>query len=110
MKILMNTVAALTLLVAAPAWAGGDASAGEGKAQTCAACHGPGGNSTIPINPKLAGQYESYLAYALTSYKDGTRKNPIMGAQVAALSEQDIADLAAYFAAQPGQMAVVPKN
>lgn len=108
MKILMNAVAAMALLMAGPALAG-DAAAGEGKSQVCAACHGVGGNSTIPMNPKLAGQYASYLEFALQSYRDGSRKNPIMGAQVAALSDEDIADLAAYFAAQPALLAVVPK-
>jgi len=109
MKLLMNAVAAMALLTAGPALAG-DAAAGEEKAQVCAACHGEGGNSTIPINPKLAGQYASYLEYALQSYRDGSRKNVIMGAQVAALSDEDIADLAAYFAEQPAQLAVVPKK
>lgn len=109
MKILMNAVAAMVLLTAGPALAG-DVAAGEGKSQVCAACHGVGGNSTIPINPKLAGQYASYMEFALHSYRDGSRKNPIMGAQVAALSDEDIADLAAYFAAQPALLAVVPKK
>lgn len=108
MNTLIKTVAAIALLGTSQAWAGGDAAAGEGKSAACAACHGPGGNSTIPINPKLAGQYASYLDYALRSYRDGMRKNPIMAAQVAALSDQDIADLAAYFASQPSQLAVVP--
>lgn len=108
MKLLVNTAAVALLLVNAQAMAG-DAAAGEEKAQVCAACHGEGGNSTLPINPKLAGQYASYLEHALRSYRDGGRKNPIMAAQVGSLSDEDIADLAAYFAEQPALMAVVPK-
>ncbi len=108
MKYLMNTAVAVALLVGTPAMAG-DSAAGEGKSQVCAACHGVGGNSALPMNPKLAGQYASYLEHALRSYRDGSRKNPIMGAQAASLSDEDIADLAAYFAAQDPLMAVVPK-
>ena len=109
MKLLMKTTMAAAFLLAGSAMAG-DPAAGETKAQTCVACHGEGGNSSLPMNPKLAGQYASYLEHALRSYRDGGRKNPIMAAQVAALSEEDIADLAAYFAAQPSEMSVVPKS
>lgn len=108
MKHLMHATVALTLLVAGPVFAA-DPAAGEEKSQVCAACHGVGGKSTIPMNPNLAGQYASYLEFAMRSYRDGGRKNPIMGAQAASLSDEDIADLAAYFAAQPASMAVVPK-
>jgi len=109
MKYLMNATVALTLLIAGPVMAG-DPAAGEEKSQVCAACHGVGGKSTIPMNPNLAGQYASYLEYALHSYRDGSRKNAIMGAQAASLSDEDIADLAAYFAEQPAMMAVVPRS
>lgn len=84
------------------AQAAGDAAAGETKAAACNACHGVGGNSTISINPILAGQHRSYLVQALNAYKDGSRSNPIMKGMAAGLSDQDIEDLAAYFAAQDG--------
>lgn len=79
---------------------GGDAQAGAGKAAVCGACHGPGGNSSNPEWPKLAGQHAAYVYHELVELKSGTRKAPVMGAQAANLSDQDMRDLAAYFAAQ----------
>lgn len=88
---------------AAPAWAGGDAVAGEKKAESCAACHGPGGAKPLtPDYPILAGQPEDYLKHTLKAYKSGKRKNAIMNGMAAPLSKQDIADLSAYFSKQPG--------
>lgn len=93
-------IAALSL-VAAAALAGGDPDAGEQKAATCVACHGAGGAAPIsPQYPILAGQYADYLAHALSQYKTGVRANAIMTGLAAALSEDDIEDLAAYFASQ----------
>ena len=69
---------------------------------TCAACHGPDGNSPTPAFPKIAGQHAGYLEKQLTEYKNGTRVNATMNGMAAPLSEQDIADLAAYFASQTG--------
>jgi cytochrome c553 len=78
----------------------GDAKAGETKAAACAACHGPAGNSFNPAWPKLAGQGAPYIVKQLTKFKSGERMNPVMSAQVTNLSEQDMLDLAAYFAQQ----------
>ena len=76
--------------------------AGKAKAaEVCAACHGDGGNSTAPDFPRLAGQHRDYLAKALRDYKSGQRKNAIMQGFAAALTRDDIDNLAAYFAAQP---------
>ncbi len=83
----------------------GNAARGEARAAMCVACHGPGGHSVIPANPKLAGQHARYLGGALAAYKSGARSNPVMASMAAALSEQDIEDIAAYFAAQPLQVA-----
>jgi cytochrome c553 len=69
--------------------------------EVCQACHGMDGNSSIPDNPKLAGQYRDYLAKALRDYKSGARKNPIMQGMAQPLTDADIANLAAYFSAQP---------
>jgi len=81
--------------------AAGNASAGEQKAQACAACHGPGGKSAVPTFPKLAGQHASYIAKQLADLKSGkTRTDPIMAGQVAGLSQQDMADLGEYYASQ----------
>lgn len=94
----------LMLGTAVPAMAGsivgGDAEAGKAKAATCTACHGPNGNSSNPAWPKLAGQGAAYVYQQLQAFKDGSRNNPIMAGQVANLSDQDMKDLAAYYAAQ----------
>ena len=80
-----------------------DLEAGKKKAaEVCAACHGPDGNSPAPAFPKLAGQHASYLAKSLTEYKSGTRKDPIMAGMAAALSKEDIENVAAYYASQSG--------
>lgn len=92
---------AVVMLAAAfslPAMAAGDAAAGEKKAAVCAACHGQDGNSPGGDFPSLAGQGEKYLTKQLQDYKSGARKNAIMQGQAAGLSEQDMADLAAFYA------------
>jgi cytochrome c553 len=99
----MKRLLAASFLIAAcvPVYAAsGDAEAGQKKSAPCAACHGPNGVSVGPEFPNLAGQYQDYLERALTHYKNGKRKNAIMTAQVANLSQKDILDLAAYFASQ----------
>jgi Cytochrome c553 len=98
------TLFALSLAVAAsaPAAAGGNAEAGKTKSATCAGCHGPDGNSPTAMFPKLAGQHEDYLYHSMKDYKSGKRKNPIMSGQVANLSDQDMQDLAAFFAKRKG--------
>lgn len=102
-RLLPAALGAMALVAGFPANAGGDAAAGEKKAETCAACHGPGGaKPTTPDYPILAGQHPDYLRQALTSYQKGKRKNAIMAGMAAPLSKQDIADLAAYFASQKG--------
>jgi cytochrome c553 len=91
---------ALGLAATAPAMAAGDAAAGQTRAITCAACHGADGNSLNPEWPSLAGQHESYLIKQLQAFKSGARQNVLMSGQAMALSDQDMADLAAYFASQ----------
>lgn len=83
----------------------GDAAVGKAKSATCAGCHGVDGNSPNPEWPKLAGQHPAYLDKQLQDFKAGEqRNNAMMAPMVASLSEQDMADLAAYFAAQEIQM------
>ena len=84
--------------------AAGDVAAGEQKAAACAACHGAGGNAPIADYPKIAGQARKYLLYVMRAYKSGARPNAIMAAQTAALDDEDLQDLAAYYAAQPGDL------
>lgn len=80
----------------------GDPVRGKELSASCAACHGADGNSTNPEWPKLAGQGEAYLYKQLADYKEGRRENALMAGQVAGLSDQDMRDLAAYFASQTG--------
>ncbi|RMG58254.1 MAG: cytochrome c [Gammaproteobacteria bacterium] len=102
-RVLWTGLLGLALMLGmSAAQAAGDPVAGQKKAQACAACHGADGNSTVPMYPKLAGQYRNYLEHALKAYKTGERKNPIMVGMAASLSDQDIADLAAWFSSQEG--------
>lgn len=87
----------------------GDAIAGETKAAACIACHGPAGNSAAPTFPKLAGQSSKYIYEQMVAFKSGKRNNPIMMPQAATQSDQDMRDLAAYFAAQKPAPGVASK-
>jgi cytochrome c553 len=78
----------------------GDASAGERKAAGCVACHGQGGNSAVAQFPKLAGLGEKYLLQQMQAIRDGVRPVAVMAGQVDNMSDQDLADIAAYFDAQ----------
>lgn len=103
------SLALATALFASPlAVQAGDAEAGKGKAVTCEACHGADGKGTNPMYPVLAGQYEDYLAHALRAYRDGKRKNAIMAGLAAPLTDEDIEDLAAYYAAMPSALGILP--
>jgi len=95
MKKITMAIAA-TVLMASPVFAG-DAAAGKAKAGMCAACHGANGVSAVPMYPNLAGQKEAYLVKQLKAFKAGTRKDPVMGPMAAPLSDDDMANLAAYF-------------
>lgn len=74
--------------------------AGRTKAATCVACHGPEGIAAAPQWPNLAGQHETYLLQSLSQYKQGTRVDMVMNPMVAALDEQSLEELAAFFASQ----------
>ena len=82
----------------------GVATAGQAKAAVCGACHGPDGNSPAPNFPKLAGQGERYLTKQMHDIKDGKRTVLEMTGLLTNLSDQDLADLAAYFASQKGSV------
>ncbi len=96
-------VLAMGILVGT-AHAEADAAAGKVKSATCAACHGADGNSASPEFPKLAGQGAPYLVQELKEFKDGTRKNPLMTPMAQPLTEQDMADLAAFYAGEKIQV------
>lgn len=94
-------LAALALTCATPtAAARGNAEAGAAKAAVCLACHGVNGNSVNPEWPSLAGQNAAYVREQLTLFRAGHRNNLVMYPLALALTDEDIADLAAYFAAQ----------
>ena len=101
MKRLSLTTAALALALTGVAHAA-NPEAGKEKSRTCAACHGPDGNSPAAEFPRLAGQHYDYLLKSLQDYKSGKRKNAIMSAQVANLNARDLEDLAAFYSHQQG--------
>ena len=82
--------------------ANGTPEAGMAKSATCEACHGKDGRGIDPSYPVLAGQYESYLIKALSDYRAGRRTNPIMAGMAAPLTNQDIEDLASWYASMSG--------
>ena len=103
----MKSLLVLTaLLMAAPLADAADLEAGRAKVATvCAACHGAAGVSVSDTIPNLAAQRAGYIEAQLKALKEGTRKNPIMNAIAAQLSAEDIANVAAFFATQPGAAA-----
>lgn len=95
----------MSLMVAAEASvAAGNAAAGEGKVAMCAACHGADGNSPAPNFPKLAGLGEKYLIKQMQDIKDGTRAVVEMTGLLNGFSDQDMADVAAFFNSKPMQL------
>ena len=80
----------------------GDAARGKEKVAVCTACHGEAGISPAPNWPVLAGQHKDYLVHSIKQYRDGGRKDPVMMGQVVNLTDQDIKDIAAFYAKQSG--------
>ena len=106
-------IAAASLLIAAPVFAategepaGADLARGQSiSTQVCAACHAADGSRGAPVNPIIAGQHPEYLVKQLAEFKSGKRENPIMKGMAAALSEEDMVNVAAFYAskqAKPG--------
>ncbi|HEY8384047.1 MAG TPA: cytochrome c [Microvirga sp.] len=101
-----SLIVALACLAAAPSWAA-DARAGRQKvAGVCQACHGMDGLSKNPESPNLAGQIENYLVKAITEYRSGERKNESMNIVAKELSDDEIANIAAYYSSI--QVDVIP--
>ena len=106
-KLIVSLLLTLGITGAAVAAEGplkGDATAGQAKAAVCGACHGPDGNSPAPNFPKLAGQGERYLTKQMHDIKDGKRTVLEMTGLLTNLSDQDLADISAYFASQKGSV------
>lgn len=99
MKLLSALILSFALMgITGLTQAGGDVNAGKAKSAACAACHGVAGVSANPMWPNLAGQKEVYTVKQLKAFKDGSRKDPMMGPMAIPLSDTDMANLAAYFA------------
>jgi len=92
-------IALLLLFASSPAHAAGSIAAGRQKAIQCQTCHGLDGLSKLPEAPNLGGQPEPYLVKSLNDFRKGVRKNDMMSLVVQPLSDQDVADLAAFYAA-----------
>lgn len=97
MKRVLSAVLVSMALVASGAALAGDAAAGKAKSATCAGCHGAAGISNNPLWPNLAGQKEAYLVKQMKAFRDGTRADPMMAPMSKPLSDDDIANLAAYY-------------
>jgi cytochrome c553 len=103
-RVLIGLAAGAALAIAVPASAQGDATAAAQKKQMCEGCHGIAGYRTaypvVYTAPKLGGQAAAYIVKALKDYASGARKHPSMNGVAASLSEQDMADLAAYYSGE----------
>ena len=102
-------IATLIVTLGSAAHAAGDIKAGRQKALACQTCHGLDGKSKLPEAPNLAGQTETYIVKALKDFRSGARKNDMMSLVAPTLKDQDIEDLAAYFAAIPVTVGPPPK-
>jgi cytochrome c553 len=102
-RVSVSIAILIAVACASQAQAAGDYKRGLEKSQVCQSCHGRTGNESLqPSYPKLAGQHADYLIHALRGYRDGTRENAIMAGFASNLSDQDIADLAAWYSRQEG--------
>lgn len=105
MKLSSISLFFIALLATSPLWGQtGDADAGQAKVATCSACHGMDGKGILPLYPNIGGQGVAYLFKQISEIKDGSRAVPEMQAFTLNLSDQDILDIAAYYAAQPHQV------
>ena len=91
-------LAALSAFLMASSASAGDIATGKKKSLACAGCHGADGISVVPTYPNLAGQKEQYLVLTLKGFRDGTRKNAVMNPMAKPLTDEDIENLAAYYA------------
>lgn len=99
-KIFFHALLSLLALFISQSTFAGDPDAGKARSQICSACHGQDGNSTNPAWPNLAGQHEEYIVKQLSEFKSGQRQNAQMSPMASPLTEQDIENLAAYYASQ----------
>jgi len=86
----------------------GDTVAGKNKSQLCQGCHGEEGNSFDPLVPKLAGQYDKYIAKQLRNYQAGLRTHQIMNAMAATISDEELTNISSYFASRQKMKGIAP--
>ena len=100
----IQSLLAVSLLSLVPVitFAAGNAAEGKNKSAVCHACHGADGKSLQPIYPNLGGQHQDYLSKTLHDFRDGSRPNAIMNGFAANLTDEDIEDIAAWYASQEG--------
>ena len=114
-KLIIKTISILFILSTVPCFASEEerygeeapARSGEEVAKQCVSCHGEDGNSIAPNFPRIAGQHADYMFHSLKSYKSGDRKNAIMAGIVAALTEEEMKNVAAYYANKNGGLSIV---
>ena len=109
-RILLASVAVSLSMNASTIAQSGDAAAGKQKSANCVACHGVDGNNPSDQFPKLAGQVPGYIANQLALFKSQERKDPVMVAMVAALNEQDMRDLDAFYSSQDIEPVAIPAD
>lgn len=104
-RTLALALGSVIFLATAPAFAAGDPAAGEAQSAACGACHGQDGATGLdPTYPNLAGQNEKYLLHQLTAIRDGDRNIVLMAGQLNGKSDDDLANLAAYYAGLPAKI------
>jgi cytochrome c553 len=108
-KIRYAATFALCLLIPSVAFSAGNAAEGQRKSVVCHACHGGSGKAMQPIYPNLAGQHQDYLSKTLYDFRDGSRQNVIMNGFAANLSDDDIEDIAAWYASRKGLVEIQDK-
>ena len=108
MAVAIGCVCMTAVMGVRPA-AAAEVKAGRQKALQCQTCHGLDGQAKLPEAPNLAGQSDIYLAKALKDYRSGARRNDMMSLVARTLKDDDIADLAAYYAAIPVTAGTPPK-
>jgi len=97
MKQFLRVIVLGVFMTSGGAVLAGDATAGKAKSGTCAGCHGTAGISKNPMWPNLAGQQQGYLVKQLKAFRDGSRTDPMMAPMAKSLSDEDIANLAAWY-------------
>ena len=113
MKKINCAIVAAILSIAGGAALAADAVEGKAKAAVCFSCHGEDGQSNtgqVPQPPRIAGQHADYLIKSMEDYASGARNNPVMAAFAANLTDEDRADLAAFYASLPSSLSLVEQS